>query len=119
MSPKNSNHVHEAEFGQALGAVEQTLFDLKNRYHQVLRDQKLKHTLEQQQQRLHRQKSQDKNQQQMSVELQQIQQELETIELNLESRLFKWTSLREPFWLIVRFGGLGVVLGWFLKSLAG
>ena len=58
------------------------------------------------------------NRQQIQAQLRQIGQELDKIELNLESRLFSWGSLKEPFWLAVRFGGLGVLIGWFLKSLS-
>ncbi|MCA1993960.1 MAG: DUF2203 domain-containing protein, partial [Coleofasciculus sp. S288] len=62
---------------------------------------------------------QSNNRQALQAELKRIKEELETIELNLESRLFSWGSLKEPFWQAVRFGGLGVVIGWILKSCAG
>ena len=55
----------------------------------------------------------------LKSELQQIKEQLETIEINLESQMFSWGSLREPFWQAIRFGGLGVVVGWILKSYAG
>ncbi|MGL4619237.1 MAG: DUF2203 domain-containing protein, partial [Chroococcidiopsis sp.] len=45
--------------------------------------------------------------------------QLETIEVNLESQLFSWGSLKAPFWQAVRFGGLGVIVGWILKSFTG
>lgn len=50
--------------------------------------------------------------------LQRLQQQLDELELQLESSLFDWQTLREPFWQAVRFGGLGIVLGWLFKSLA-
>ena len=52
-------------------------------------------------------------------QLQEISDRLEQLEADLESRLLSWSSLREPFWQIVRFGGLGVVIGVILKSCAG
>jgi len=52
-------------------------------------------------------------------QLQEISDRLEQIEADLESRLLSWSSLREPFWQIVRFGGIGVVIGVILKSCAG
>ncbi|MBD0342554.1 MAG: DUF2203 domain-containing protein, partial [Microcoleus sp. Co-bin12] len=55
----------------------------------------------------------------LKQELREIEKELETIELNLESRLFSWTSIIGPFWQAVRFGGLGILIGWILKSYAG
>jgi len=54
----------------------------------------------------------------LKVELRQIKEQLEAIEINLESQLFSLGSLKEPFWQAVRFGGLGVVVGWILKSCA-
>ncbi|HEY9889376.1 MAG TPA: hypothetical protein V6D02_13310 [Candidatus Obscuribacterales bacterium] len=45
-----------------------------------------------------------------------LKQQLDELELQLESSLFDWRSLREPFWQAVRFGGLGLVLGWLLHS---
>ena len=53
---------------------------------------------------------------QLKAELKQIQAQLEAIEVNLESQLFSWGSLKAPFWQAVRFGGLGIVVGWILKS---
>ena len=52
-------------------------------------------------------------------QLQEISDRLEQIEGDLESRLLSWNSFREPFWQIVRFGGIGVVIGVILKSCAG
>jgi len=51
-------------------------------------------------------------------EINQLKQRLEELEIQLESSLFDWRSLREPFWQAVRFGGLGIVIGWILHSLA-
>jgi len=52
-------------------------------------------------------------------QLQEISDRLEQLEADLESRLLSWSSLREPFWQIVRFGGIGVIIGVILKSCAG
>jgi hypothetical protein len=38
---------------------------------------------------------------------------LEEVDLMLESRLL---NLWEPFWQAVRFGGLGIAIGWFLRA---
>ena len=51
-------------------------------------------------------------------ELQGLKQHLEELEVQLESSLFDWRSLLEPFWQAVRFGGLGLVVGWLLKGIA-
>ncbi len=50
--------------------------------------------------------------------LKQLQQRLNDLEMQLESDLFDWRSLREPFWQAVRFGGLGVIIGWTLHAIA-
>lgn len=114
-NPPNSN---VDEFEQAFTDLEQSLQVLRERYEQVQRDRILRDELQQRREYIHRELRQTNNRQALRAELKHIQEQLETIELNLESRLF-WGSLKEPFWQAVRFGGLGIVLGWILKSCAG
>lgn len=45
-----------------------------------------------------------------------IQSQLAEVEARLESRLFNWKSQQEVFWQILRFSGLGLVLGYFLRA---
>ncbi len=89
------------EFEEALADAERELGDLRERYRQVRQGQgrqgALKRRLEELQQ-----------------ELREVKQQLEVLEVELESRLFSWIRLQEPFWQAVRFGGLGLVLGWIL-----
>ena len=59
---------------------------------------------------------QKQRQDSLKSELKYINDELAEIEFRLESELFKWSSLSEPFWQIVRFLGIGIVIGWFLNS---
>lgn len=103
------------EFAQSLFNVERSLIDLKQRYTQVRQDQQqqaeLQHRLKQVKRNLHL-----KHSPQLKAELKQIQEQLEALEVNLESQLFSWSSLKAPFWQAVRFGGLGIVVGWILKS---
>jgi DNA-binding protein YbaB len=54
----------------------------------------------------------------LAKQLQQLSDRLEQIEADLESRLLSWSSFREPFWQIVRFGGIGVIIGVILRSCA-
>ena len=106
------------EFSLLLADVERSLVDLKQRYTQVQQD--LRRQAELQQRLKHVKQELRKNHiSELKSELQQIKEQLEAIEINLESQLFSWGSLREPFWQAVRFGGLGVVVGWILKSCAG
>ena len=105
------------EFEQSLEDVEQSLVALKQRYTQVQQD--LRRQADLQQRAIQVGQELRKNQlPQLKVELRQIKEQLEAIEINLESQLFSWGSLKEPFWQAVRFGGLGVVVGWILKSCA-
>jgi hypothetical protein len=52
----------------------------------------------------------------LSLKLQEISDRLEQIEADLESRLLSWSSFREPFWQIIRFGGIGIIIGIILRS---
>jgi chromosome segregation ATPase len=105
------------DFAAALTETERSLAALKERYVQVREDTQRQAELKE---RLNEVKREQRGQQspQLKAELKQIQSQLETIELNLESQLFSWGSLKEPFWQAVRFGGLGLLIGWLLKSCA-
>ena len=117
MSNKQSPSIEEeyAEFDQALEKVEQLLTDIKKRYDQIkfdrLRQIELGSRLEDIYQEL-----KENRHRELRQELKEIEKELELIELNLESSLFTLGSLKEPFWQAIRFGGLGIVIGWLLKS---
>ncbi|MEL6161298.1 MAG: hypothetical protein AAFQ40_09495 [Cyanobacteria bacterium J06623_5] len=52
-------------------------------------------------------------------ELAQLQDRLEALKVTLESQLLSWREMQEPFWQIVRFVGLGLVVGWFLRGWLG
>ncbi|AFZ01038.1 hypothetical protein [Calothrix sp. PCC 6303] len=99
------------ELEGSLRDVSSSLFALKDRFFQVETDQELQAEL---QQRLH--ELEENQLPEMKVELKLIQQQLEVLEINLESRLFTWRSVKQPFWQFVRFGGLGIIIGWLLKS---
>ncbi|MEO3706179.1 hypothetical protein [Trichormus azollae] len=103
----------QLEFEQELEELETDLRLLKERYAQVQQDQQKK---AQWQQEL-KNPQQNKNQTpEIKEELKRIQKQLQLLELNLESELFSWNSLKRPFWQVVRFGGLGVIIGWLLRS---
>jgi predicted RNase H-like nuclease (RuvC/YqgF family) len=108
----------EIDFEQTLRNVEQALLLLKARYGQVQADQHRQQELQQRLSQAERQQQRDRSQA-LKTELKQVQQQIEELEVALESKLFSWSGLKEVFWQAVRFGGLGVVLGWTLKSLAG
>ncbi|MDF5710933.1 MAG: hypothetical protein PUP90_25495 [Nostoc sp. S4] len=106
----------EPDLSQEIEEVERALLSLRERYHQVESDRQQQAQWQQRRDRLKHNKSQTPE---IKAELRQIQQQLEMLELKLESQLFSWRSLKKPFWQVVRFGGMGVIIGWILKSYAG
>jgi hypothetical protein len=108
----------ENEFVQAIAAVERSLATVKERYTQIQVDRQRQAELGHLREDV-RQSVRQNPLPQLKQELREIEQELETIELILESSLFSWGSIKQPFWQAVRFGGLGILLGWMLKSYAG
>lgn len=93
----------ETNFKQAFAEVEQLLQELKQRHNQIQQAQYQKNDLQQQRQ-------------QLQAELQRIKDQLEALEVDLESRLFTWSSQREVFWQFVRFAGLGFVAALVLNA---
>ncbi len=52
------------------------------------------------------------------MQIEHSSKELDTIYTEIASYLFNWSSLKVPFWQIVRFAGLGFLLGVALRSCA-
>ncbi len=100
----------EPSFEQELVEVERSLQELKDRHSQTQQAETAQANLQQQQEHVKRQLQRAASPE-LKAELQQIQDSLDDLELKLESRLFSW---EKPFWQILRFGGLGVVLGWLM-----
>lgn len=110
------------DFDQSLKELEQSLLLLKARYAQIQLDQQRQQDLQQHKQQIEKQLQHSLNQasqRELKRELKRTRQRLEELEVALESQLFSWNGLKAVFWQSVRFGGLGVVIGWFLKSLVG
>ncbi len=125
MSPIESNQSPnpDEEFETALMEVERSLLKLKERHKQIQQAQKQKLDLEE---RLNTLSPQD------TLEVQNINEELQQLTITLESNLLTegdvktllWDGIRqgllgEDFRQIIRFGGLGIILGWLLKTWAG
>lgn len=60
-----------------------------------------------------------RSRQELQLELTNLQTKLEDIDGAIAAQLVTWSSLKEPFWQIVRFGGLGFLLGIVVKGWAG
>ena len=101
----------EVEFEQTLQTVERSLQELKARYAQVQQDQQRQVELKN---RFDQVRPVANRRPELQAELQALQQQLAELEITLESRLFSWDGLKEVFWQAVRFGGLGIILGWGL-----
>lgn len=115
--PQNSPMDTEINIEDAIAQLEANLSKLKERHQQILKDQAQKIALIERRQELKMEQNQGNSPDSLKSELHYIEKELEEIELRLESELFKWSSLSEPFWQGVRFLGMGIVLGWILKTM--
>ncbi|PZV13796.1 MAG: hypothetical protein DCF22_10130 [Leptolyngbya sp.] len=107
MSPPGTD---DLDFEQELAEVERSLQELKDRHSQVQQAETAQAPLKLRQAQIKRQ-LQHAPSPELKAELEQIQNSLDDLEVKLESRLFSW---EKPFWQIVRFGGVGVVLGWLM-----
>ena len=119
-APESNQHdFDERELTEAIANLENSLEAFKERYAQVEQDRARKEQLLQRQQELKQQKKDNPTREPIKTELHCLERELEELEARLESQLFTLSTLKEPFWQAVRFGGMGVIIGWVLKSLAG
>lgn len=100
-------------FDQELAGVEAALRDLQLRYAQVQHDQEEQAQLQAQLAHVQSANKQTPTPE-MQADLKKIQERLEELSYSLESQLLSWINFQRPFWQILRFGGLGLVLGWGL-----
>jgi len=57
--------------------------------------------------------------QELKAEIATIQTQLEDVDTAIAAQLITWSSFKEPFWQIVRFSGLGFLLGVLVKGCVG
>jgi len=115
--PEISPSADDFDLESAILDLESKVILLKQRHEQIEADKARKSELEGKKKELQKEKK-NASGDSLKSEIHFISQELDEIEVRLESQLFKWSSLSEPFWQIVRFGGVGVIIGWILKSLS-
>lgn len=121
-APTATESSEELDIEQTLRSVEQSLLQLKARYAQIQTDRQRQADLQDQKNQIERQLQYNRSvsaQRELKQELKHLKQQLEDLEVALESQLFSWSGVREIFWQAARFGGLGFVLGWVLKSFVG
>ena len=104
----------DREIAKVLTEVGQSLEELSDRYSQVKQDWQRHTELVKYKQELKQKKASNFEREPIKTELRDIEQQISDLEINLESVL-----LPDLFWQAVRFGGLGIAIGWLLKSLAG
>ena len=138
--PDRPSEVSEEEnlqqvFEALILEAEETLKALKERYNQIVFDKQrqleLSDRLEELKKQTKKQTRKTDSKQELKASLEQIKAELEALENNLGlfSRSYlalfggivicSKSGLKDAFWEVIRFGGLGVIIGWLLKSFAG
>lgn len=102
------------EFDREIAELEQKISALKHRQADTLLAAQEQIVLVRQRNEL---KHKGTNRPEVKQELQMIRSRLDELDLALESRLLnEWELMWEPFWQAVRFGGLGIAIGWFIAS---
>ncbi|MEO1183706.1 MAG: DUF2203 domain-containing protein [Cyanobacteria bacterium J06636_27] len=126
-SPSTTEESLEQELEQEILSVEQSIDGLKQRYAQMLNDKQRQIELVRRFDEIKKEMQQTTSQS-LKAELRQIKEKLESLDnaLGLFSEsylvlfggsvIFTKSGLKDLFWQIVRFGGLGVIIGWLLKS---
>jgi ABC-type uncharacterized transport system ATPase component len=112
---QNTHPVDETvEFDREIAELEAAIFALKHRHADTQLAAQEQVVLTRQRNEL---KQKGTSRPEIKQELQLIRSRLAELDLTLESRLLnEWKLMWEPFWQAVRFGGLGIIIGWVLAS---
>ena len=110
----SSSDNSDREIAKILTEVGQSLEELRTRYLQVQQDWQKHAELIKYKEKLEQKKANNFEREPIKTELKDIEKQISELEINLESVL-----LPDIFWQAVRFGGLGIAIGWLLKSFAG
>lgn len=117
-----------AQFDQHLQDLETELENFKLRYHEFLADWEQYQTLQAQLEAAElssgspsssKEETIDQTHQELLQEYDRLQERLHGIETRWEAQFFSWEGFGTVFWQVVRFLGLGIVLGWWLRGCAG
>ena len=98
------------DFDREIVELEQAIAALKQRQAEIELAERERVVLERQRNELNQKGTKHPD---IKQELVQIRSRLEELDLTLESRLL---NMWEPFWQAVRFGGLGIAIGWFIST---
>ncbi|MEO1403628.1 MAG: hypothetical protein AAFV72_20615 [Cyanobacteria bacterium J06635_1] len=105
-SPRQLDEDALKAFESDLKATAQNFLALRDRYFEIRRANKQRQQLQ----------AQVNTAALPEKELKQLQTQIQDLEIKLESQLLSWETVKEPFWQAVRFGGLGLVVGWLLRG---
>jgi hypothetical protein len=112
---QNATPIDETmDFDREIADLEQAIAKLKHRQAEVGLAERERVVLERQSNEL---KHKGSRHPEVKQELRTIRSRIEQLDLTLESRLRnEWKLMWEPFWQAVRFGGLGIAIGWFIST---
>jgi predicted RNase H-like nuclease (RuvC/YqgF family) len=112
---QNATPINETmDFDLQIAELERSISKLKDRQAEVELAERERVVLERQSNELKHKGSKNPE---VKQELAQIRSRIEQLDLTLESRLLnEWKLMWEPFWQAVRFGGLGIAIGWFIST---
>ncbi|KAI9134597.1 hypothetical protein [Acaryochloris sp. CCMEE 5410] len=113
----------DTEFPAALTEAENTLQQIRDRYLEITTAQAEKAQLEKKLAAVQTDRSAKAQTEQdlaaLQTELEQIQDQIQTLGMTLESQLWKWHDLKEPFWQFIRYFGLGFAAAVVIHKFAG
>ncbi|MEM9450704.1 MAG: DUF2203 domain-containing protein [Cyanobacteria bacterium P01_E01_bin.6] len=108
---RSSDAPDDQDFIDALNDAQVSLDQLKERYAQVTAAQEQRNELRAQYSRTQSELRRHRTKE-LKKELNQIKEKLSELDIVFESRLV------DPFWMAIRFGGLGIVIGWAISAIA-
>ncbi|MGR3275863.1 hypothetical protein ACSYAD_12195 [Acaryochloris marina NIES-2412] len=112
----------DTEFPTALTEAENTLQQIRDRYLEIKTAQAEQAQLEKKladvQTDMSAKAQTEQNLAALQTELEQIQDQIHTLGMTLESQLWKWHDLKEPFWQFIRYFGLGFAVAVVIHKFA-
>jgi hypothetical protein len=120
-----------SEIEKTLGELEESLFTLREAYIQSRQDEQQQAELRQQRRELRKKgkkekqeaggdnKGKDSKKDPIKAELRLLERQIDDLDHKIASRFVDITIFQDQFWQIVRFAGLGLVIGWILKTIVG
>jgi len=109
----------ELDISTKISQLEAALVSIKTRLHQVQQGEERYSQLQTASHALKRQLEKYPQDITLQSEIERVQWEMEELAVILESRLVRHSSWYTLYWRAVRYGGAGMLIGWFLRSYGG